>query len=888
MARAKKVGRVAPQPNIARVPWSVRFKVRLGQRSADVAGAIIFALSFGAILALITAVPQGPIFKSLHWFLKDSFAEEPQELLWSANLMGPRGAELADLLLGRLGYAVFLPLFCLLRWGTLVVSSHQLLSAESSTHTLITRTIAWFVTLTALATAAATTAGATIGGSIGATIARELAAQIGSLGTLLVALMIGLLAFSMAVGRSLAELLTEFKGYLSWTAGLLFVRIPSAAYRAILSALSQTGQKLCVALPLFSWIAKGASKIGSSIKQLINRIAGESPTKEQPGLLTPKDIKRGARKSRVSPQPAESEELGEEEADDEPSDATDLEFVVARSADSATGGGDGRALLRRLSPFSKRTGRTPKRSYSLPRTDILALSQNTAEEESDEAIRKKSRIIERKLRDFNIEGRVTHAHPGPVITLFEFEPAAGVKVGRISALQDDLSMSLKASSIRIIAPIPGRGTVGIEVPNRVRQGVALRELLESDEYQKAGSDLTIVVGRGISGEPVMTDIAKMPHLLIAGATGTGKSVFINALLLSLLYRCTPEELGLILIDPKILELSIYEGIPHLRVPVVTVPKQVRAVFQWAVEEMDRRYRLMQRYGVRSIDGYNAMVRKKMESGSVAQQSVANGIEGDLLPQDLLIPTGPSQTVASAGGDSAAEELTLLPKLVIVVDELADLMLSVGKDIEDLIARLAQKARAAGIHLILATQRPSVDVITGLIKANFPARISFRVSSRVDSRTILDSMGAEKLLGMGDMLFMMPGADAVRRVHGAFVSDDEVKLVVEALKENQPPNYDQRIIEACRKALEEDSSRESSISLDGDEYDPFFDEAVRLVTEKGQASTSMIQRAFRIGYNRAARIVELMEREGVVGMQDGVKPRQVLAPRRYDSDESELI
>ena len=367
----------------------------------------------------------------------------------------------------------------------------------------------------------------------------------------------------------------------------------------------------------------------------------------------------------------------------------------------------------------------------------------------------------------------------------------------------------------------------------------------------------------------------MPHLLMAGATGTGKSVSINAILLSLLYRAHPAELGLIMIDPKVLELSIYDGIPHLRVPVVTDARQAKAVLSWAVKEMERRYRFMQKFGVRNIDGYNQVVSG--EHPSMTQTEMFTPVQPDVADG-----AGEAEgETAPAVEATAPEQLRPMPKLVIVIDELADLMLTVGREIEELITRLAQKARAAGIHLIVATQRPSVDVITGLIKANFPARLSFRVTSRIDSRTILDSMGAEKLLGKGDMLFMLPGAVPLKRVHGAYVSDQEVQKVVASLKVQCPPQYDDAIIAACEKALAEESSSNGEGGTgeggEGEDFDPFYDKAVELVLEKGQASTSMIQRTFRIGYNRAARIIEMMEREGVVGKMDGVKPREVLAP-----------
>jgi S-DNA-T family DNA segregation ATPase FtsK/SpoIIIE len=506
--------------------------------------------------------------------------------------------------------------------------------------------------------------------------------------------------------------------------------------------------------------------------------------------------------------------------------------------------------------------------YETPDLALLTREDNQQLGDDDDELRLKAEQIEAKLRDFNIAGRVTQVHPGPVITLFEFEPAAGVKVGRIAALQDDLAMSLKASSIRIIAPLPKRGTVGIEVPNKHRAIVRLRDCLESQAFASADSILSVPLGKDTYGDSVVVDIASMPHLLMAGATGTGKSVSINALLL---------------IDPKVLELSIYDGIPHLRVPVVTDPRQAKGVLSWAVKEMDRRYRYMQKFGVRNIDGYNRIVAGKPPLDGDEPPVSATAVQMQMFSDKA--PEQPEAAEAEAEKPAvepvAAEQLKPLPKLVIVIDELADLMLSVGREVEELITRLAQKARAAGIHLIVATQRPSVDVITGLIKANFPARLSFRVSSRIDSRTILDSMGAEKLLGKGDMLFMLPGAVPLKRVHGAYVSDPEVQKVVTALKTQCPPQYDEAIIAACDKAMNEGTGEEGG-SSDGegmgeDDFDPFYDKAVQLVVEKGQASTSMIQRAFRIGYNRAARIIEMMEREGVVGKMDGIRPREVIAP-----------
>ena len=445
--------------------------------------------------------------------------------------------------------------------------------------------------------------------------------------------------------------------------------------------------------------------------------------------------------------------------------------------------------------------------------------------------------------------------PGPVITMYEFKPAAGVKVKRIVTLADDLSMALRAVSVRILAPIPGESVVGIEIPNPRREHVYFRQVIEADAYQGTESKLTLALGKDISGASFVTDLAPMPHLLVAGATGTGKSVSINAMILSILFKATPQDVQFIMIDPKMLELTIYEQLPHMIVPVVTDPKKAAAALFWAMDEMDRRYRLMRDKGARHIDHYNRIVEKELSD----QRKII----------DLNEPQA-EQATPEIGGDLEEKAPLVherLPRVVIVVDELADLTMTVGRDIEEYITRLAQKARAAGIHVILATQRPSVDVITGLIKANFPARISFQVTSRVDSRTILDSIGAERLLGDGDMLFLPPGTARLRRVHGAYVSDQEIKRVIEFISQQAKPHYRPDVFEA-KKAVD-------GVETD-DEYDEMYDLAVEIVSETQQASISMIQRRLRVGYNRAARMIEKMERDGVVGPSDGAKPREVYA------------
>jgi S-DNA-T family DNA segregation ATPase FtsK/SpoIIIE len=490
-----------------------------------------------------------------------------------------------------------------------------------------------------------------------------------------------------------------------------------------------------------------------------------------------------------------------------------------------------------------------RNGYKLP-TVVLLDSPPALHTQVDEALLERSaRTLEQKLADFGVDGRVVEVQPGPVVTMYKFEPGSGIKVSQIVNLADDLSMALRAATVRIQAPVPGEAVVGIEVPNRKRELVYLREILEAEEFQSTQSHLTIALGKDIAGRPMAADLARMPHLLIAGATGTGKSVSIHTMLASILFNATADDVRFILIDPKMLELSVYEHIPHLLVPVVVDPGKAAAALLWATQEMENRYRMMRDLGVRNIDGYNKLLSSKERVVELRpNQSVDDGDE-------------------SASDEAKPSEHHRLPKIVIVIDELADLLLSEGKTVERDITRLAQKARAAGIHLILATQRPSVDVITGLIKANLPARISFQVTSRVDSRTILDSVGAERLLGAGDMLFMPPGSAKLVRLHGPFVSEAEIRKVTDFLRAQGVPDYRMEILET--KA----PGDEAGDDLDG-ARDELYDEAVRIVMETGQASISGIQRRLRIGYNRAARMVEQMEREGLVAPADGARPREV--------------
>jgi len=467
---------------------------------------------------------------------------------------------------------------------------------------------------------------------------------------------------------------------------------------------------------------------------------------------------------------------------------------------------------------------TPEGDYESPPLSLLNDPPPSRVRITKDDLLRNSQILERKLHDFGIEGQIVQVHPGPLITMYEFEPAPSIKLSRIANLSDDLALAMKSGSVRIVAPIPGKSTVGIEVPNTAREGVYLKEILASEEFCSNRFKIPLALGKDISGKPVVADLVRMPHLLVAGATGSGKSIFLNSVIASLLFKNSPSQLKLVLIDPKILELSIYEGIPHLLTPVITRPRDASIILQRLVQEMQNRYKLLAEKGVRNIDGYNR----------------------------------------------AMEGMEVMPYIVVIVDELADLMMSAQRDVEDSIARLAQMARAAGIHLILATQRPSVDVLTGIIKANFPARISFKVSSRIDSRIILDTTGAENLLDRGDMLFLQPGTFRLARIHGAYVSEEEVRRLVEYVKSTGEPKteYELEIKEETHPVREE-------------ERDEMYEKALEIVLSTGQASISMLQRRLRIGFNRAARLVEMMEEDGYVGPSIAGKPREVLKKRNKE-------
>lgn len=493
-------------------------------------------------------------------------------------------------------------------------------------------------------------------------------------------------------------------------------------------------------------------------------------------------------------------------------------------------------------------------TFQLPPLKLLNDPPASARRISKEELLMNSSILEKKLLDYGIEGRVINVHPGPVITMYEFEPAPGVKVNKIVGLADDLALAMRALSVRIVAPIPGKSVVGIEIPNNVREDVFFKEILSSDAFLEAGARLPLALGKDIFGNPVVTDLTRMPHLLVAGATGSGKSVALNSMICSILFAATSDDVKLLMIDPKMLELSIYEGIPHLISPVITQTKEAAGALQKIVGEMQRRYKLLAEKGVRNIDGYNNMISSEVRIKDSAFKT-KKASHGESEAEDIE--------------DKDDEKPSRLPYIVVIIDELADLMMASAYEVESAIARLAQMARAAGIHIILATQRPSVDVLTGVIKANFSARVSFQVSSKTDSRTILDANGAEQLLGRGDMLFMPPGTARIDRIHGSYISEEEIKKVVDFLKEQAEPSYE-AFMQAPLPEDEEDAGME-------DERDEFYQKAVDIVTATGQASISMIQRKLRIGYNRAARMIEMMEEDGIVSPPNAGK-REVIYRR----------
>jgi S-DNA-T family DNA segregation ATPase FtsK/SpoIIIE len=798
---------------------------------SEIAGLVLIGVSLLATLALASYAPSDPV----------------AELVEVSNRAGPVGATLAGLLLRGFGAgAVVLVAACAFLGGRLVMSlglpglfsrfwvgAGLLIPAVALTppllYALAPETVPW-------------TEPGWLGGE-GARLMTLLFGRAGALGLTLLLLAVGGLSLTgISTGTTLAALGRVGRWLASWVlfvGGFLWARL-----RAVGAVMLETS------LGLAASAQEGVLRARDAIRaipvkreqrarraRVQERREPEFSFEDEPRAAeVPEEAPVTVLEPPVEPEPAPRKPRGSEEPD-----------IVDH--------GEQRRKSKKPEQEAFRFHEDgPSGPFQLPDVSLFAAAPEGERTYDRDSLLMNSKILEKKLADFGVTGRVVRVHPGPVITMYEYEPAAGIKVNKIVNLTDDLTMALRAISIRIIAPLPGKSVVGIEVPNPQRETVYLRELLESENFRKSKGALTVAMGKDIFGNSVTSDLAKMPHLLVAGSTGTGKSVFLNAFLCSLLCRATPNELKLLMVDPKMLELSIYDGIPHLIADVVTNPKRAAAALQGVVRKMEERYQMMSATGVRNIDQFNERARKAIAEGEECFQ---------LKPK-------PGQTE----GDEI--EWQELPYIVVVIDELADLMMSSAKEVEESLQRLAQMARAAGIHLVLATQRPSVDVLTGVIKANFPARVSFQVSSGTDSRTILDQKGADDLLGMGDMLFLPPGTAVLQRIHGPFVNENEVHDLVSFLKDQGRPVFDEDLVRADAEA--------ERIESRGEDVDEMFDAAVEIVAQTRNASISYVQRRLKIGYNRAARIVEQMELDGMIGPQIGSKGREVFLPAPGDDEE----
>jgi S-DNA-T family DNA segregation ATPase FtsK/SpoIIIE len=805
------------------------------------------------------------------------------------NIMGVVGEVVAEALVGLLGWCSFVAAF----WAFLLARTvwvHGWPKPGGSILGFIASMVGSVFMVTSCAAMVSVFHGFTGGGTVGAGIAFKLVGYVNEPGALLVSFVVLVLSLGLGTGIATSKVLSFLFGGLKGLktifadAGYLF-----ALFAALIASLLRSSGSIllrwarkcsavsCRALRRVAELPfQSLSKIWRSSDEAVSsaNIANQESSEESPFVLGSGNTRKPTAVCGTSSASARASK----------------KLKIRRGREAKPSALDKIRKRRKLRNASGKSliSKQQAQNYIAPSLDLLVSGDaEPSATVKDEDLVENSRRLEQALKDFRIGGQIVEVQPGPIVTLYQFQPAAGVKVQRVISLSDDLALALKVASVRVYAPVPGTGTVGIEVPNAERDLVRLRDVFDSEAFRSAESSLTLALGKDTFGEPYAADLARMPHLLIAGATGTGKSVCINSILMSLLYRHSPQQLQLLLIDPKMLELSVYEGIPHLKAPVVTNAKRARGVLWWAVEEMERRYRLMKDMGVRGLASYNAAIVARLEgrdeyaaaeAAEKANEIAAGSGEGDEAWETAVGQMAPNGEPTQLDLTDRVSHNEVLPWVVIVVDELADLMLTVGREIEELITRLAQKARAAGIHLILATQRPSVNVITGLIKANFPARISFQVASRIDARTVMDTSGAEKLLGRGDMLFLPPGTGRIKRLHSPFVSDKEVRDVADSIRKQGQPQYDPEI-EKMVKKIEDSDGVEGGGGAGSDEYDPLYDQAVQMVIEKGQASTSMVQRVFRIGYNRAARILETMEREGVVGPADGAKPRQVMLPNR---------
>jgi DNA segregation ATPase FtsK/SpoIIIE, S-DNA-T family len=771
------------------------------KRLSEMCGIALLLLAGLGALALITYAPTDPNFNHA--------TDNP-----ASNLLGIAGAHASDLLLQTVGFGSIALILGFVAWAWRITSHRGLKWGWIHVALLPFGVSLSSGALAALPTAASWPLNAGYGGIVGEIIFNNI----------------------MVLGQYLG------------------VIIPSALLSLVLAVIATVLLVLAYALPLQEWQSMGrgmlsggraAYRVGSRLKGLKHR--SDDLAEEEPIILGGRSEPE---KDEPKKKPKPRKRLLGKKAPVIEEDAQHREpKIEARKSEVKKG--------KRVSEEKQvALDLGPSDIYQLPPLDLLSLpdTKKTHKPLSEEALQNNARLLEGVLDDYGIKGDISRVRPGPVVTLYELEPAPGLKSSRVIGLADDIARSMSALSTRI-AVIPGRNAIGIELPNQRRETVLLRELLSTATYESTASKLTLALGKDIGGDPVVADLARMPHLLIAGTTGSGKSVAVNTMILSLLYRLSPEECRFIMIDPKMLELSVYDGIPHLLAPVVTAPEKAVSALKWAVKEMENRYRKMAELGVRNIDGYNQRIRDAKKRGEEIKRTVQTGFDeasGEPIFEERALDTDP------------------LPMIVIIVDEMADLMMVAGKEIESTVQRLAQMARAAGLHVVMATQRPSVDVITGTIKANFPTRISFQVTSKIDSRTVLGEQGAEQLLGQGDMLFMA-GAGRVQRVHGPFVTDEEVEKVVAFLKEQGNPNYVEEVTEEP-----EDGMPSLGGGSDGAPVDALYDQAVALVCKERKASTSFVQRYLQIGYNRAARIVDEMEKQGVISSANHVGKREVLA------------
>ena len=810
---------------------SPALKALMSQRSAEFGGLLLGLLGLAILVALATYDPRDPSLNTA-------------TTRHVANMAGPVGAMLSDMLLQGFGIVAVLPGLAMLTWCWRIASHRGLGSFLGRVASLLAALplLAAMISVVPLPHGKAWPVMAGLGGSIGRILSdREIGAGhalFGVLGSATVWLLSALLAIVLgllSLGLSRSEWRTTGR---------------AVGVAARYSVTSSRG-----AVDVLSRGAGGVGHASGWLANLVSRSPGLEPdapepdAAERPAPVRPRPVVRAG-----NPNPGPREE----DAERDMADALSVPVlpIPVRSA------------VKPMVPGRKPTQTSlplPEAGWKFPPMNLLKEPPvRGATGPSEEALQANARLLETVLSDYGVQGEIVEIRPGPVVTLYELVPAPGIRSARVIGLADDVARSLSVTAVRI-ATVPGRNVIGIEVPNSKRETVFLSEILGSEDGQKGGGKLSLALGKDIGGKAVFADLARMPHLMIAGTTGSGKSVGVNAMILSLLYRMSPDQCRLILIDPKMLELSTYEGIPHLMAPVVTEPAKAVTALKWTVREMERRYRAMSQLGVRNIGGFNDRVADARLKGEVLTRRVQTGFD-----PDTGRPTFEEQPLA----------LESLPFIVVVVDEMADLMMVAGKEIEQAVQRLAQMARAAGIHVIMATQRPSVDVITGTIKANFPTRISFQVISKFDSRTILGEQGAEQLLGMGDMLFMQ-GGGRITRVHGPFVSDEEVEKVVAFLREQGEPAYVDDVTEPVEGSGGDIDGGMSGIGGGSDSDKSLFDQAVSIVAREGKASTSFIQRHLNIGYNKAAKLIEQMEKEGMVGPANHVGKREILVRRTND-------